>query len=143
MKIIIKYWLSIEVRHLWWRVGTAVVGIEKSLSQYILVCQSECIDDEFQLFHICKSDIKEVHMVCDSNEMILYVRVTRKSLSDDWTKGWRGRERLRKEKSEKKRKKKTGHVVKKLNVNLLSVDVCEVNKRQIAREHWGRWVLGG
>lgn len=118
-------------------------GYWKITFSIYIVCQSECIDDEFQLFHICKSDIKEVHMVCDSNEMILYVRVTRKSLSDDWTKGWRGRERLRKEKSEQKRKKKTGHVVKKLNVNLLSVDVCEVNKRQIAREHWARWVLGG
>lgn len=44
------------------------VGEKKSLSKYWFVNQKVLVI-EFQLFHICGSDIK-AHMACDSNEMI-------------------------------------------------------------------------
>ena len=118
------------------------VGEEKSLSKNRFVNQKVLVI-EFQLFYICGSDIKEAHMACDSNEMILCACDTEKPV---WLNKREGGHIEKIEKGNLKRigRKRTGHVVKKLNVNLLQpVNVCEALKRQTEKEFWEKWVLGG
>ena len=111
------------------------VGREKSLSKNRFVNQKVLVI-EFQLFYICGSDIKEAHMACDSNEMILCACDTEKPV---WLNKREGGHIEKIEKGNLKRigRKRTGHVVKKLNVNLLQpVNVKRSNVRQ--KKSFGR-----